>query len=465
MGVSTSKRRAGRAVERGIGKGESRDEGDVSAAQDGGAGPERRPGGDHVVDQEDASPGGFRRDPGAQPDGGSEPDPAPAAGQTGLGRRREPGTTQPGQAGPADVARDGGRQQVGLVESSGGAAQGGQGHRDDDVERFRFSPRSPCRRLGDQFGGQEIEPAELQGVDHLLEWREIPPNREQPVERRRIDLARQTARPLAGVGDQRPQAPRASALRGDRSESTPAARTEQQGCPATARQAGFAGEAEPGEEELREAGDEARRPKCRRTHDSEDDISGAKLAPFMDLGKGVRVRRVAVFLGAIVWLGAAQLHAQSDSIFTVSVLGGIAGSFDQTQSQFTQTALQVGFGVETDERTLTTLRLGRLDLGDNSVPGRLGATLDYAVVAGEYRFREPAYDAGIFLGLGAYRLDGSSPVAHLNRNTALGVALGVTGDFDLTRHVSFVAEVDLHYAFLGETDFYGVALGGVAIHF
>lgn len=164
---------------------------------------------------------------------------------------------------------------------------------------------------------------------------------------------------------------------------------------------------------------------------------------------------------------AAPLRAQDDYTFTAGILGGIGGSLDNSRNQsFDQRAYEVFFGGLTNERTFATVRYGalRFNRGDE-VGGLFDAKLRYLTVAGEYRFKQPTYDFGIYLGLGGYELSGRP--AGLGRTTdqSLGLAFGLTGDFDLSRHLAVVGEFSAHYAFLDRADFYGLALAGVAVHF
>lgn len=179
----------------------------------------------------------------------------------------------------------------------------------------------------------------------------------------------------------------------------------------------------------------------------------------------MRVKRSCAIVLVVLGWGVAQAGAQETHSFTAFVSGGVAGAFDPDgTSDFGTDALQAGFGMVTDARTLVVVRAGRLSIADGLAGDLLDAEIDYANVAGEYRFRQPAYDFGIFLGLGAYRLEGVGP-GGASRESKLGVALGFTGDFDLTRRVSLLAELDLHYALFAETRLYGAALVGVAVHF
>lgn len=178
-----------------------------------------------------------------------------------------------------------------------------------------------------------------------------------------------------------------------------------------------------------------------------------------------RAARVAAVLAATVAAGPAM--AFDNYTFTAAIQGGLGGSLDVDDAEpFDQSALQISVGMLTQDRTLAVVRAGRLEFDDDEpFAGRFGAEIEYLNVAGEYRFRQPAYDFGLFLGLGAYRISGDpvGPVA--DEETALGFVLGATGDFDITRHLSVVAEIDFHYALFDDANLYGVALAGLAIHF
>lgn len=175
---------------------------------------------------------------------------------------------------------------------------------------------------------------------------------------------------------------------------------------------------------------------------------------------------IVVALAALSTAPAA-VRAQDSYSFTVAALGGIGGSFDARGEQdFDHGAFEAAFGMISDDRTLVMLRAGRLDLDDAlDLEGVYGAELDFVTVAGEYRFRQPAYDFGVYLGLGGYRVTGEEFDQREVDERALGLAFGLTGDFDVTRRVSLVAEFSAHYTFLDRAELYGLALGGVALHF
>jgi len=163
--------------------------------------------------------------------------------------------------------------------------------------------------------------------------------------------------------------------------------------------------------------------------------------------------------GGVAW-------GQESYLFTASLAGGLAGAFDVDGSRsFDHPTLQAGFGMFTNDRTLTVVRAGRIAFDpEQELAGWRDAELDYVNVAGEYRFRQAAYDYGVFLGLGAYRLRGDGGFGD-DEETALGAVLGFTGDFDLTRRLSLIVELDLHYAFFDDANLYGAGLAGLAVHF
>jgi hypothetical protein len=176
---------------------------------------------------------------------------------------------------------------------------------------------------------------------------------------------------------------------------------------------------------------------------------------------------LAALLSVALSTAALPLAAQDSSTFLVGVLGGLGGAFEGAQdNRFDHRALELEFGVLTNDRTYAVARAGRLRFDDElAVGGLLEAELEFVTVAGEYRFRQPSYDFGMFLGLGGYRLSGREPGAEGRDETALGLAFGLTGDFDVTRHLSVVGEFSAHYAFLDRADLYGLGLVGLAAHF
>ena len=176
---------------------------------------------------------------------------------------------------------------------------------------------------------------------------------------------------------------------------------------------------------------------------------------------------LATLLSLALSAAGAPLAAQDSSTFMAGLLGGIGGAFEGTdENSFDQEALQLQLGVVTNERTWVMTRAGRLSFDDElAVGGLVEAELEYLTVAGEYRFRQPSYDFGMYLGLGGYRLSGRDAGAVGVDETALGLAFGLTGDFDVNRYLSVVGEFSAHYAFLERADLYGLGLVGLAAHF
>jgi hypothetical protein len=168
-------------------------------------------------------------------------------------------------------------------------------------------------------------------------------------------------------------------------------------------------------------------------------------------------------------LGASSepAHAVEPYLFQVGVLGGLGGPMqaDDPDPGIDQEALQVQVGMLTEPRTLVVLRLGRLEMDDDAQLGAFAApSLEYATIAGEYRFYKEWYDSGIFLGLGGYRLEGDV-AGQQDSDTAIGATLGVTGEIEVTRWLSIVAELAGHWADLEATQLFAAGQAGIAVKF
>ena len=185
--------------------------------------------------------------------------------------------------------------------------------------------------------------------------------------------------------------------------------------------------------------------------------------------QSVRLGALGFALASALLFGfVAAASAQSEPIYRGALMGGLGGSFLSDGSHSPDhSMLQATFGVLTDEHTFTVVRAGRLSFGNDEIVGeRLNPDLEYVNVAGEYRALSRSYTWGLFVGLGAYRLTGDPVVAGGRRSeTDLGLALGVNGDFDFTRHFGLAVEFAAHYVFFDKADLYGVGLVGLAIHF
>ena len=168
-----------------------------------------------------------------------------------------------------------------------------------------------------------------------------------------------------------------------------------------------------------------------------------------------------VFLAGV--FGPAAAEAQTGSPFSVGLMVGFGGSLDESETDLDNFGWQGVFLYEMERNTYFSARLGQLQLG-TSEPGPLdNADLSYLTVAGEYRFPGALGESGIYLGLGAYDLDIGA--AGFDEDLALGVALGVTGDFKLNERFSVLLELTGHYADLEAAQVFLTMQGGVAYHF
>lgn len=186
-------------------------------------------------------------------------------------------------------------------------------------------------------------------------------------------------------------------------------------------------------------------------------------------GRTLAVVPAMVFILALASLAPATAQAQERYNFTASLAAGLAGSTDADPGDgLDNVNLQLGVNFVTEPRTRLALRLGRFDLDSEDRFGTLrNAELTYATVAGEYRFREKFYESGLFLGLGAYQLDGESlfPGGE-DDETAVGVNLGALGEFELSRRFSVLVELSGHYVdFDQDANVFAMGLVGLAYHF
>lgn len=176
--------------------------------------------------------------------------------------------------------------------------------------------------------------------------------------------------------------------------------------------------------------------------------------------------RLLPLLALLLLPGAAS--AQEQYNFTAGLLGTIGGSVDADPGDsLANTGYQANFTMVTEPRTHVGLRVGQLALDDDGVFGSLfDADLTYATLAGEYRFRQSFYDSGLYVGLGAYRLQGTDFGGNDEDQTSLGAVVGVTGEFPINRWLGVLIEFSGHYVVdFDEAQFFGMGHGGLAIHF
>lgn len=177
----------------------------------------------------------------------------------------------------------------------------------------------------------------------------------------------------------------------------------------------------------------------------------------------------ALLLLVAMLVAGAPAVAQTESYtFTLGLTGGIGGSLDADDPEpgLGEPALQVVAAMVTGERTLVAVRAGRIDLeGDTGFERFAKADLEYVNVAGEYHFPQSFYVYGVYFGIGYYRLAGDLRTGGSDREQDVGLVLGMTGDFDITRHLSLIGEISGHYAFLDDANLYTMASVGLAAHF
>jgi hypothetical protein len=164
--------------------------------------------------------------------------------------------------------------------------------------------------------------------------------------------------------------------------------------------------------------------------------------------------------------GAA--HAQESYTFSVGALGGLGGSVDaDVGDSLDNTGFQLNLGMVLQPANHLVLRIGQLGLdSDERFENLTDADLTYATIGGEYKYRHVYYDSGIYLALGGYRLEGNNFfTGEGEEDTAVGLALGVTGDFPITRWLSLQIEISGHYADFENASVFAMGHGGFVVHF
>ena len=181
--------------------------------------------------------------------------------------------------------------------------------------------------------------------------------------------------------------------------------------------------------------------------------------------------KVAILLSGFALLAGgmplAAAEQQENYTFSLGLLGGVGGALDADPDPgLGQRSWALAAGMVTASRTLVVVRAGRLEIeGDPAFERFSQADLEYVNIAGEYRFAQPTYDYGMYFGLGYYRMNGDLLVGGNLDESDLGIVLGLTGDFDVTRYLSVIGEISGHYVFLDDANIFGMANVGLAIHF
>ena len=175
----------------------------------------------------------------------------------------------------------------------------------------------------------------------------------------------------------------------------------------------------------------------------------------------------AALLMAAALLAPGAAGAQETFTFTVGAFGGLGGSLDADPGdELDNTGFQLDLGMVIQPANHLVLRLGRLDLDSaERFEDLTAAELTYATIGGEYRYRHSYYDSGIYLALGGYRLEGDDAAGRAEDETAVGLALGVTGEFPITRWLGFQVELSGHYADFDRASLFAMGHAGVVAHF
>ena len=177
------------------------------------------------------------------------------------------------------------------------------------------------------------------------------------------------------------------------------------------------------------------------------------------------LRLAPVFLLATA-LAATPASASDLYNFTASLFGTVGGALDVAGEDpgLDQTGFQLGFAWKTQPKAQVGVRLGQVDMEGEQLEGLFDPELSYATIGGEYRYRESYYDSGVFLGLGVYQLEGIVGGAATD-DSSIGINLGASGDFPITKRMSFLAEISLHYADLEYAQSFAFAHFGLGFHF
>ncbi len=166
-----------------------------------------------------------------------------------------------------------------------------------------------------------------------------------------------------------------------------------------------------------------------------------------------------------VVLAPAGAFAQEDQPLEASLLFGVGGSFDQDQAGLGNSGYQVGLSLGVAKRTKVGVRVGEIGYSEGDfISSVSNPNFSYLTIGGEYTFSERYYESGIYFGLGAYRLEGTLAGESFD-DTTIGVTLGVTGEFEITRRIGFVAEAAGHLADFGPARYFITFHGGLAYHF
>ncbi|MGD2115093.1 MAG: hypothetical protein PVG07_08570 [Acidobacteriota bacterium] len=182
-------------------------------------------------------------------------------------------------------------------------------------------------------------------------------------------------------------------------------------------------------------------------------------------------RAVVLSLAALLWslAWAPPADAQGENYtFTAGVLGTLGGSQDADPGdELDNTGFQINLGAVTQPANHLVVRLGNLGLDSaEQFVNLTDADLTYATIGGEYRYRHSYYDSGLYLALGAYRLEGDDAFTGADADeTSLGLSAGATGEFPITPRFSVQAELSGHFVDFDAAQVFVIGGVGVVVHF
>jgi len=175
------------------------------------------------------------------------------------------------------------------------------------------------------------------------------------------------------------------------------------------------------------------------------------------------VRTMPIILGLIVLLLPAAAAARDSHSFTLALMGGLGGATDaEPDVDLDNAGFQLMFGMTTDSDIKFAIRAGRLDLETSEGSDLLDSELTYVTLTGEYIVTAGYYESGLFFGIGAYDLDDTPLTVG---ESALGITLGVSGDFRLSDRFSFLVEFSGHYADFDRANVFLIGHAGLAFKF
>jgi hypothetical protein len=182
-----------------------------------------------------------------------------------------------------------------------------------------------------------------------------------------------------------------------------------------------------------------------------------------------RFRASILGAAALAALLAAPGDASAQQLytFTVSASAGFGGSLDANPGdEITLGSYQFAAAIVTEPRTLVGVRVGRIGFDDDEpLESLFNADLTYLTLAGEYKFDQTFYEGGMYVGFGGYRLEGTDAAGSDQDDTSFGLAVGVTGEFPITRRFGVVVDIAGHLTDLDQAQIFATGQAGLFFRF